>query len=247
MCVFLVFSQENTLIKFNSFFEPPPTPTALPIVESVLRLSLKYDVPYLRRRALLHLSSTFPSTLSAWKVREENRTIPPVENTPFAALLLARQFDLPWLLPSILYCISTHSFEKTLDHALWGEQEIFMDWEVKRMTILGRQKILLRQSGITMAMMRLSAGQLPECTGEGNRCLTTRLSCANTLGRWDVAGFLDYPEEHREVFSGLCSTCFTQFKDLCEGNCESLWNDLPGIFGLPEWGVLEKERVLALE
>ena len=120
----------------------------------MLHLSLKYDVPYLRRRALLHLSTTFPTTLSAWRVRDENRTIPPVENTPFAALLLARQFDLPWLIPSILYCISTHAFEKTLDYALWHEEQISMAWEDKRMSILGRQKILLRQTGITMAMAR---------------------------------------------------------------------------------------------
>jgi len=231
----------------SSFFEPPPSPTELPIVKSVLHLSLKYDVPYLRRRAQLHLSTTFPTTLSAWKVRDETRTIPPVENTPFAALLLARQFDLPWLIPSILYCISTHAFEKTLDHALWGEEQIFMDWVDKRMSILGRQKILLRQAGITMAMARLGGVELPGCTGEANTCQSTRLSCANILGRWDVAGFLDYPEEHRKIFTTFCSTCLAQFEELCDANCEMLWNDLPEIFGLPDWEVLEKERVRALE
>jgi hypothetical protein len=179
-------------------------------------------------------------------VRDENRTIPPVENTPFAALLLARQFDLPWLIPSILYCVSTHAFEKTLDHALWGEEKISMDWEDKRVSILGRQKILHRQTGITVAMAGLGGVELPECTGEGNTCQSTRLSCASILSRWDVAGFLDYPDEHRKVFANFCATCQTQFEELCDSNCEMLWNDLPEIFGLPDWEILETERVQAL-
>jgi hypothetical protein len=166
--------------------------------------------------------------------------MPPVENTPFVALPLARQFDLRWLIPSILYCVSTHAFEKTLDHALWGEEKISMD---KRISILGRQKILHRQTGITVAIMGLGRVEPPECTGEGNTCQSTRLSCANTLSRWDVAGFLDY----QRATEGFCSTCQTQFEELCESNCEMLWDDLPEIFGLPNWEIVKKERIQALE
>ncbi|KAF8882749.1 hypothetical protein CPB84DRAFT_1851129 [Gymnopilus junonius] len=104
----------------SSFFEPPPARTELPIVEGILRLSLKYDVKYLRQRALNHLLTTFPTTLEAWRVRDKERTIPPVDNTPFAAFRLAREFDLVWLLPAIIYCISSHPFDKTLDHAPWN-------------------------------------------------------------------------------------------------------------------------------
>ncbi|THU75115.1 hypothetical protein K435DRAFT_707641, partial [Dendrothele bispora CBS 962.96] len=39
----------------SQYFESPPHKTSVPIITGVLRLSTKYDVPYLRKRALMHL------------------------------------------------------------------------------------------------------------------------------------------------------------------------------------------------
>ncbi|KAJ7689802.1 hypothetical protein B0H17DRAFT_936829 [Mycena rosella] len=49
----------------SEFFQMYPSPTTLDVVAGVLRLSQKYSVDYLRRRALGHLSSAFFTTLSA--------------------------------------------------------------------------------------------------------------------------------------------------------------------------------------
>ncbi|TFK32848.1 hypothetical protein BDQ12DRAFT_472799 [Crucibulum laeve] len=102
-----------------SFYEPPPSPTTLLLTTSILRLSLKYDVPFLRRRALAHLHSTFPTSLSSWRQRESQRTIPGVDNTPFKALQVAREFGLDWMVPSLMYCIASHPIGKTLDGVRW--------------------------------------------------------------------------------------------------------------------------------
>ncbi|KAF8956201.1 hypothetical protein BDZ97DRAFT_197503 [Flammula alnicola] len=230
----------------SSYFEPPPSPTELPIVEAVLRLSLKYDVQYLRRRALGHLSSTFPMTLDAWKERDTHRTIPPVDNTPFAAFRIAREFDLVWLLPAILYCVSSHPFEKTLDYALWEDEQIAFGWADKRMAIIGRQKLLMTQCRNALNLTKL-AGMKPEgCTGES--CQVTRQRCADILSGWDMAGFLDYFEDHSDVYeSGFCSICNTAFKEMCGADSETMWSELPEMFGIPEWGVLEQMRFKALE
>ncbi|KAJ7606080.1 hypothetical protein FB45DRAFT_1140238 [Roridomyces roridus] len=48
----------------SSFFERPPVPTPFPVGEGILRLSTKYDVGYLRLRALLHLATASPLSLS---------------------------------------------------------------------------------------------------------------------------------------------------------------------------------------
>ncbi|KAF9562290.1 hypothetical protein CPC08DRAFT_742228 [Agrocybe pediades] len=234
----------------TSFFEPPPTPTELPIVEGVLRLSLKYDVSYLHRRALQHLLSTFPMTLSAWKNRENDRTIPPVDNTPFAAFRIARQFDLVWLLPSILYCVSSHPFEKTLDGATWGkekEQELIsLSWLDKRMCILGRQRIVMFQSRNSVSLMKSSTAPVEGCNGE--TCVGTRQRCADILGQWDMAGMLDYFEDNHDIwYSGFCPACRTAFKETCASECDSMWTELPEMFGLPSWEVLEDLRKKAFE
>ncbi|KAJ7272458.1 hypothetical protein C8J57DRAFT_1507308 [Mycena rebaudengoi] len=42
---------------YYEFFEPFPAPTTFDILDSVLRMSHKYDAEALRKRALIHLSS----------------------------------------------------------------------------------------------------------------------------------------------------------------------------------------------
>ncbi|KAJ6527779.1 hypothetical protein B0H19DRAFT_1083866 [Mycena capillaripes] len=45
-----------------SFFEPPPTKTDVAVITDIPRLSNKYDGQYLRRRALLHLDTGYPTS-----------------------------------------------------------------------------------------------------------------------------------------------------------------------------------------
>ncbi|KAJ2914998.1 hypothetical protein MD484_g5431, partial [Candolleomyces efflorescens] len=113
-----------------------------------------------------HLHSTYPTSLAAWKSRDTSRTIPSVENTPFLVLNLAREFDMPWLVPSVAYCISSHDLNKTLDGAEWslyeetqatlggkctlnarGMKTVKLNWDDQKMCIKGRNNILLKQNG----------------------------------------------------------------------------------------------------
>lgn len=229
-----------------SYFEPPPAPTELPIVEAVLRLSLKYDVQYLRRRALNHLTSTFPLTLEGWKTRDSLRTIPPVDNTPFAAFRIAREFDLTWILPAIMYCISSHPFDKTLDGASWAGEEIKLGWTDKRMAIIGRQRLISLQHYTALGMTRLASTEVDGCKGPG--CSGTRMRCAEVLSGWDMAGFLDYFVDHADMYDqDLCNVCNAAFQEMCSADSDHMWMKLPELFGLPDWDVLERIRVKALE
>lgn len=200
-------------------------------------MSLKYDVQYLKRRALLHLNSTFPTTLIGWKSREEIRTIPPVDNTPFVAFQIARNFDLDWLIPSILYCISSHPIEKTLDYALFAGEEISFKWPDKRICIMGRQKLLMTQLQNAVQITRTANHQVDGCTG--STCAITRSRCAETLSSWDVVGFLDYLEDNVNV-KEFCPACQTAFKETYTQATQQMWNDLPSMFSLPSWQDLEQ-------
>ncbi|KAJ7132735.1 hypothetical protein C8R46DRAFT_818567, partial [Mycena filopes] len=51
---------------YSEFFEPYPAKTIFPIIAGVLRMSHKYQVDVLRKRALVHLSSLYPTTLPGW-------------------------------------------------------------------------------------------------------------------------------------------------------------------------------------
>ncbi|KAF9042439.1 hypothetical protein BJ165DRAFT_1312882, partial [Panaeolus papilionaceus] len=126
----------------SSFFEPPPCKTTIQILRGILRLSTKYDVPYLRRRSILHLESTFPTSLPAWKNRTETRTLDAIDNTPFAALQLAREMSVDWVIPAILYCVSSHPLDKVLDGTTFEGEEVDLAWGDKKMCVVRRRELL---------------------------------------------------------------------------------------------------------
>ncbi|KAJ7061551.1 hypothetical protein C8F01DRAFT_936749, partial [Mycena amicta] len=53
----------------SEYFPAYPAPTEFNIIEGCLRLSHKYEVDYLRKRALVHLSSAYPTRLPLWDKR----------------------------------------------------------------------------------------------------------------------------------------------------------------------------------
>ncbi|KAJ7130383.1 hypothetical protein C8R44DRAFT_731912 [Mycena epipterygia] len=91
----------------SSFFVPPFVPP-LDTLSGILRLSIKYDVDYLRQRCLHHLSDIYPTTLKDWDLLGYSRDIinfraPPKVYPVFQVLQLLREIDAPWLVPAIMY------------------------------------------------------------------------------------------------------------------------------------------------
>ncbi|EJD41200.1 hypothetical protein AURDEDRAFT_69110 [Auricularia subglabra TFB-10046 SS5] len=106
------------------------------VVSGVLRLSNKYLIEPLRRRAIAHLSLAWPTTLTSWDEREDladrahrermqsprsdGSSTPPAESTerfyPHAArvITLAREVNAPALLPAAFYDLARHSFARLL-------------------------------------------------------------------------------------------------------------------------------------
>ncbi|KAF7359024.1 hypothetical protein MSAN_01243100 [Mycena sanguinolenta] len=96
----------------SSFFEPYPCKVSFGNALSIARLSHKYSVDYLLRRALVHLSYEFPTTLSAFDkwpdmcstdFREVKHGLSPY----VAVVQLARQVNAPWMLPLAFYKLAS--------------------------------------------------------------------------------------------------------------------------------------------
>ncbi|KAJ7490871.1 hypothetical protein FB451DRAFT_1124430 [Mycena latifolia] len=102
------------------YFPAFPAPTKFHIVVGCLRLSHKYEVDYLRRRALIHLSSRYRTTLSEWDARayavnldfsSAQRVMswlaPPGDSFNICVVQLAREVDALWVLPVAFYDLSS--------------------------------------------------------------------------------------------------------------------------------------------
>jgi hypothetical protein len=222
--------------------------TELCIVAGVLRLATKYDVQYLRRRALQHLAVTFPTTLEAWHQRDKTRTIPPVDNTPFAALQLSREFDLPWIIPSIMYCISSHPLIKSIEGAEFCGRKLSLSPHDQRVALLGREKLLMLQNRYSVRLsVPPTEGFEEKCEG-GGKCASTRQKIPEIITGWTVACYLDFYREHEHLIEhGFCKTCHPAFIRRQQLLGEEMWSALPFIFGLDDWIELDRLKEKALE
>jgi hypothetical protein len=89
--------------RIDSSFEPAPKPTTLTHVLGILRLSHKYDVRYLRRRALLHLETVYPVTLEAYDRISTTATFNVAPQDHILVARAAMQVEATWLVPPACY------------------------------------------------------------------------------------------------------------------------------------------------
>jgi hypothetical protein len=98
-----LLTQKLALSEIFSFFEPPPKVTRLPDVLGILRLSDKYDVVYLRHRALEHLETVYVSSLDAYDAGSIMSTFGVTEKGHVFVARVAMQVNAPWIVPCAVY------------------------------------------------------------------------------------------------------------------------------------------------
>ncbi|KAF9465095.1 hypothetical protein BDZ94DRAFT_1214956 [Collybia nuda] len=229
----------------SSYFEPPPSPTEISIVAGVLRLSTKYQVDYLRHRAIRHLGTLYPLTLAAFDKRQETRTTPWKDNTAFFVSLLVRELDLLWVLPSVLYCVCSCPVEDIVQGFLWNGS---------RMQMNGGDRAKCLQALLVLANLEhrdilnfLTLSSVEGCSSPG-ACNTHRLTTLRSLNTTrDILNPLDSFDEWEWYLKELCQACLEVSKRSHFPAREALWESLPEIFGLPKWLELDKLRRKALE
>ena len=109
-----------SVLNINRFFEPAPTLTELRVITEILGLSHKYDVQYLRRRALTHLSSAYPTTFLSYQTEEQYKDSnakmqtqsypsPSSPSDHFNLIRLAKEVGALWILPAESYHCTRYS------------------------------------------------------------------------------------------------------------------------------------------
>ncbi|KAJ6602718.1 hypothetical protein DFH09DRAFT_899609, partial [Mycena vulgaris] len=101
----------------SSYFMPAPVPVELWVVLAILRLSKKYDIQYLHRRALDHLVQAGWYKAGYDDDRDSGHLTECDPDNPMDNLSLvttATEIGALWLLPYAYYCASTFSAEDLL-------------------------------------------------------------------------------------------------------------------------------------
>ncbi|KAJ7473137.1 hypothetical protein B0H11DRAFT_1343008 [Mycena galericulata] len=230
----------------SEFFEPYPAETDFETIHGVLRLSDKYLVDYLRRRALLHLSSRYPTQLAAWMGTSpaswsvESDQIIPVIN-------LAREVSALWILPAVFYslCISTpHNFAFLSKGVMFRNHTVSL--QPKDLEIFLEGSYAQRECASAVLQFLWHPENIQHCLS-ASRCYSGR--CAERKYREGTLYQLGYRPlelwgegDWSQLPPTICSTCIRAMKTTHEQAIQSFWDDLPRKYGLPCWEDLEQMK-----
>ncbi|KAJ7154360.1 hypothetical protein C8R43DRAFT_1066365 [Mycena crocata] len=241
------------------FLQPYPRWTELTTIASCLRLSQKYEVNFLRRRALVHLSARYPIRLADYDeynppvpMRDVNhrwdRWMPHIH-----AIQLARETDVPWILPLAFYKVSSAFSDEgsvmEFFDALSGRNN-----GSPRLSAQDRQVFLLGhhlQSHMTVThiLRFLLDGEIVTGCITPTHCVSGRnwvyKDCLDTL-KTDSNSPLEFFWQWAELEGRVCSICLASLEQTHQEAREKLWADLPAMYSQPLWKELEELREAAI-
>jgi len=229
----------------SEFFMPPPAENKFDDVLGILRLAHKYDVPYLRRRALEHLGPIYPTRLSKYDCRPNADALSENFLRAIATIATAREVDAPWLLPVAYYDICKCELSSVIKNRHWLNLE-----EEERNTCLVGYAAQVQQFPKIFNFLFLSRGADDDCE-DWARCNKSRLETGFIINprlspAMNVPLYINLDPVWAALSLNTCGSCVTESKRLHAAAREDCWGQLPKTFGLPGWNELEEMRRLAL-
>ncbi|KAJ7456058.1 hypothetical protein FB451DRAFT_1048603 [Mycena latifolia] len=233
---------------YSESFEPYPAPTSFSMIASVLRMSHKYEVDVLRKRALVHLSEVHPLELHAWELIKHPLFSSPPEPTSLEVALLARQTSAIWVLPTAFYRIYEVAEESDIVHgiesgALGPADKVACIRAIRWLETAGTSKIL---------EFLWAPLEMPGCYG-GTRCSDSRIKTRIAAEAWrasdpGTASFLPLTLWGADDWERLdvCRICLRRMKATHAEAKQCIWDKLPELFGLPNWTELARLKTEAL-
>ncbi|KAJ7085120.1 hypothetical protein B0H15DRAFT_988618 [Mycena belliarum] len=228
---------------YYEFFEPFPAPTTITILASVLRMSHKYDVVGLRKRALMHLSSSHPTTLQGWEHggAELLKSLDSLHSRRMyvGIIPLARQISADWILPTAFYWVCKYSDEGDIVNGdtLTPSEKTSCFVAVRRLETTHANHIL-----------RFLSSEVTGCEAtDPDDCVRSRVEQRRYADEWR-----DYEPERPAILPlelweasewerlDVCASCLRTMKEEHAAAKQELWDELPSLFGLPDWTTLQK-------
>ncbi|KAJ7479831.1 hypothetical protein FB451DRAFT_1031830 [Mycena latifolia] len=226
----------------SSYFMPAPAPIELAAVLAILRLSNKYDIQYLYRRALEHLHQDGWYTPNYDDEFKEHLLVPPMTPmTSMSVITAAMEVGALWLVPYARYCVSTY-YTDQLRPFLQGSTEPLVRAAFATHTDLIRATVAVNR----FLIMREPCATAASC----NRVRDVQL--AHLLDEISAGRGLhprtDWTDKALETLKidGMCDACFNLAKTRNHEAVTAFWDKLPSIFGLPPWEELRAMKRAAM-
>ncbi|KAI5900791.1 uncharacterized protein SCHCODRAFT_02695950 [Schizophyllum commune H4-8] len=217
----------------SSFFnahpsDPIPTTTTIVVV---LRLSHKYDVRHLRRRALLHAERLVPATYAAFRA---GGFINRPADTFYLLADVAIEVGADWLLPAAL--------EAGSRHLVWLREH--------RHTFHEYQEVLERCVAGLSAIQQAGHDRLALFDAADAECVCLSKRCRRTFQKVKAryasscmpATGIAWQNIEAELRASVCAQCRELWRERDTEWAINYWNSLPVVYGLGGWDRLQRIR-----
>ncbi|KAJ3513920.1 hypothetical protein NLJ89_g2689 [Agrocybe chaxingu] len=240
-CMLSIFYDNNNVVDLEN---------ALPIdqLSAILSMGKKYEITYLRDRALKRLRRCFPVTLKEWDdsfgdANGPSISFEPMVDTIESVISLAHMHDISSILPgAYLFYLSQASPEEILR----GDKKV-LSQDTREQCILGRDG-LIRRIQLFVNMWGNGNKFMPpaSCTNAGQcsfakadvlEMLIISLWLRDERTMWDLSP--DIPPPASMIVSALCDSCSASIKTHYNKARERIWAELPKYFALPDWEELK--------
>lgn len=232
-----------------AFFEPPPKDIPVDVVLSVARLSHKYEIQYLRRRAILHIEQNYPIDMNTYIYRSNGAQTCKSPwflglETMLNIIVTATTVNAPWVLPAVYYHCADTTPSHTFRHSpSWNNPQMM---PVLRNVLAG--KVELEIMDVAYEEL-LGAPPSSECRNR-ERCTLRKLSVARGCrlsttqdkqsGRkLHTLGFWRNKKWKEEQSKDLCAPCSLACMNAYESARGDYWEKIPSAFCLPSWKELK--------
>lgn len=167
-----------------------------------------------------------------------------------AAIQLAREVDIPWIMPVAFYdlCVAYGSgFGKDIFHGVVRNGlPASLDEQDQQLFAKGH---LIQNASTTADILRFLSHpvDIDGCTSQA-QCLKERM-LAISRSRVIVRKYSSMPlhiwgaEEWNLLNNNLCPTCINSLKQAHRDSRQAFWDKLPEIYGLPPWAELERLKI----
>ncbi|KAJ6506840.1 hypothetical protein C8R45DRAFT_970698 [Mycena sanguinolenta] len=235
----------------SNFFMPPPSPLHLATVLSILRLSRKYEIYYLFRRALQHLDALYPTELSTFLIVSPfpcgHIIFPePALSGHLEVLKAAMDADAQWLLPAVHYTISCAPLRQII--VLGAPWSALLE-QTRNLILMAHSWRLDRCYKVhAFALGRVSESGCTDplgCARSFSHCATTLIGLIardlplDPLRFWDEEGIAKYERVR-------CAACRVGMRKECAQAGEDVWAGLPRTFECATWPELRVMRDAAM-
>ncbi|KAJ7642444.1 hypothetical protein DFH06DRAFT_1052251 [Mycena polygramma] len=227
----------------SSYFMPPPSMIGFREVLGILRLSHKYDVGYLHKRALRHFETVYHVRLNEVGSFNEDAHVEYEDDDMYLdleAIPVLHEVGATWLLPYAYYNLAgTPAIDLFSPGGGWDQFPAGMN----QACIRAQARQIQASHLIADAMTPISSCATPDL------CNLAKLKFMKRHHITDMVLTPLYDQQYLfgSLYYGVCRDCSAEAEALYRQVRDAVWNKLPANCGLEGWEVLLEKRRIALE